>query len=282
MLPNFVIIGAMKAGTTSLYHYLRGHPQVFMTEVKELHYFVEAKNLSRGLAWYERQFAGAGSAVAIGEASPDYTKYPIHEGVPKRIAEVLPDVRLIYLLRDPVERIRSHYLHDVARGRETRPIGDAVPGNPHYLAPSRYALQIEQYLEHFPLERMLLVRSEGLRHDRAAALAQVFRFLGVDPDWNPPDDEREYNTTESKKPPGALMRMGRRLPGASQLRRFAPRAITTVERLAGGSRTPLDVRSAELTADLRAELVAELRPDLQRLRDYAPPGFDLWGLVPEN
>src|SRR3954463_10515060 len=80
MLPNFVIIGAMKGGTTSLYHYLRMHPQVFMTEVKALHYFVADKNLARGPAWSERQFAGADSALAVGEASPDYTKFPIHDG----------------------------------------------------------------------------------------------------------------------------------------------------------------------------------------------------------
>src|SRR3954447_530769 len=102
MLPNFVIIGTMKGGTTSLYHYLRHHPQVFMTETKELHYFVADKNLSRGLDWYERNFAGAGDAVAVGEASPDYTKYPIHADVPKRMADVMPWARLVYVIRNPV------------------------------------------------------------------------------------------------------------------------------------------------------------------------------------
>lgn len=281
MLPNFVIIGAMKGGTTSLYHYLRGHPEIFMTETKELHYFVADKNLGRGLDWYERQFAGAEGRPAVGEASPDYAKYPIHDGVPRRMAEVLPDVRLIYLLRDPVERIRSHYLHDLARGRERRPIGEAVPANPHYLAPSRYALQIEQYLAHFARERLLLLRSEDLRADRTASLQQVYRFLGVDDAWTPPDGAGLYNTAEGKRSPGALLRAGRRLPGASALRRLAPGAVTAVERVAGGSRKPLDLGSAELTDELRAELAAELRPDLERLGGLVPDGFHLWGLLPQ-
>ena len=74
MLPNFLVIGAAKAGTTSLYHYLRGHPQVFMSERKELNFFVENDGWVKGTSWYERQFEGAGDAVAVGEATPNNTK----------------------------------------------------------------------------------------------------------------------------------------------------------------------------------------------------------------
>ena len=83
MLPNFLIIGTMKGGTTSLYHYLGQHPEVFMTATKELHYFVAEKNLTRGASWYESNFRDAGAARAVGEASPDYTKYPLYRGVPR-------------------------------------------------------------------------------------------------------------------------------------------------------------------------------------------------------
>ena len=279
MLPNFVIIGTMKGGTTSLYHYLRAHPQVFMTETKELHYFVAEKNLSRGLGWYERNFAAAGDALAVGEASPDYTKFPIHPGVPKRMAETVPDARLLYVIRNPVERIRSHYLHDVARGRERRPIAEAVPGNMHYLAPSRYALQIEQYLEHFPREQLLVLLSEDLRNDRAATLRRVYRFLGVDPEWETPDQELEYNATGAKATPGPLMRAARRIPGASRLRRLAPGQVTAAERLLGRSRQRVDVDAGRVTPELRQTLIADLAPDLERLRGHMPEEFDAWSLV---
>jgi hypothetical protein len=279
VLPTFVIIGTMKGGTTSLYHYLRAHPQVFMTETKELHYFVAEKNLSRGLGWYERNFASAGDALAVGEASPDYTKYPIHPGVPKRMAETVPDARLLYVIRNPVERIRSHYLHDVARGRERRPIAEAVPGSMHYLAPSRYALQIEQYLEHFPREQLLVLLSEDLRNDRAATLRRVYRFLGVDPDWEAPDQDLEYNATGAKATPGPLMRAARRIPGASRLRRLAPGQVTAAERLLGRSRQRVDVDAGRVTPELRQTLIADLAPDLERLRAYMPAEFDAWSLV---
>jgi Sulfotransferase domain len=278
LLPNFVIVGTMKGGTTSLYHYLRQHPEVFMPEAKELHFFVAEKNLSRGLDWYERNFAGAEGAVAVGEASPDYTRYPEHDGVPKRMAEVLPDTRLIYVLRDPVERIRSHYLHDLARGRERRPIEEAVPGNPHYVDPSRYALQIEQYLEHFSSEQLLLLRSEDLRADRAATLRRVHEFLGVDPGWTAPEQEQEFNASSAKAAPNPLMRAARRVPGASTLRRLAPKPVIAAERLLGRSRTPLDADAAALTDELRERLVAELAEDQARLRGYLPAGFRAWPL----
>src|SRR3972149_2256199 len=149
LLPNFLVIGAPKAGTTSLYHYLRLHPQVFMPATKELSFFVEQNNWPRGRAWYEEQFSGAVDAAAIGEASPRYTMYPQYAGVPARIADLLPDIRLIYLVRHPIERMRSHYLDHVIYGAEKAPIEKALLDNPLYLNASRYDLQIEQYMPHY-------------------------------------------------------------------------------------------------------------------------------------
>ena len=82
MLPNFLVIGAAKAGTTSLYHYLRAHPQIYMSERKELNFFIEKDGWEKGQEWYEKQFERAGDAVAIGEASPNHSKYPLFPGVP--------------------------------------------------------------------------------------------------------------------------------------------------------------------------------------------------------
>ena len=134
-LPTFLIIGTMKGGTTSLHRYLRQHPEVFMPERKELNFFLdeyagppidppEERNWSRGITWYERQFAGAERERAVGEASANYSRYPTYPGVAERIAEVVPQMKLIYLMRNPIDRVLSHYLHDFANGREQRPLHD--------------------------------------------------------------------------------------------------------------------------------------------------------------
>jgi hypothetical protein len=117
MLPNFVVIGAMKAGTTSLYRYLRAHPQAFMPEAKGLN-IVADRHWGRGLGRYEAQFAGAGGPVAVGEAWPIHAMYPAFAGVADSIAEVLPQVRL-GLRRPPPDR--AHALPLPSPGRaETR------------------------------------------------------------------------------------------------------------------------------------------------------------------
>lgn len=94
-LPNFLVIGAMKAGTTSMHRYLDAHPDVFMATQKELNFFIEELNWSKGLGWYEERFAEAGDATARGEASPGYAGYPVRRGVPERIAATLPDARFV-------------------------------------------------------------------------------------------------------------------------------------------------------------------------------------------
>src|ERR1700734_4057888 len=147
MLPTFLVVGAQKSGTSSLWQYLRCHPQVFMTFRAEPAYF-SGHNLWRGLDWYEDQFRGSEGYPPRGESTPAYTMYPTFTDVPQRVAALVPDVKLIYLVRHPVKRMHSHYRHRYASGIERAPIDRALREEPHYLNTSRYAFQIEQYMEH--------------------------------------------------------------------------------------------------------------------------------------
>ncbi len=276
-LPTFLVIGALKAGTTSLYQYLRSHPRVFMPELKEPAFFRAdgAGTWHRGVSWYGTLFAGAGGAVAVGEASPGYTMHPYSPGVPERIRAVVPQARLVYLVRHPIERMVSQYQMRVVNGRERLPMAEALLSNPAYVDVSNYAMQIEQYLEHFPRERLLVVRSEDLRDDRAATMRRVFGFLGVDPAWKVPDLERSFNTAEARRVRRGVGRALRRLPGYQRVGASAPAALRRVSyRL-----TTRRVDEPEPLQDgVVGELEDRLREPVRRLCDYLGPDFDGWGI----
>jgi Sulfotransferase domain len=276
MLPNFLIIGAAKAGTTSLYRYLREHPQVHMSETKELKFFTSRTRWRLGLRWYGKQFEGAGSALAVGEASPSYTRYPLYRGVPGRIARVMPEGRLIYLVRNPIDRMRSQYIHRVLQGREHRQLDEAVFADPSYLDVSRYALQIEQYLSYFVAEQLLILTTEDLRTARAATLRRVYTFLGVDPGWESPALEHEFNRTSQLH---AQRQVAKPLLLGLRLGVWAGVAPRTVHRL---SHRPTDVRlnpnQVAFSEPVRQRLQAALRDDVTQLRKYLGPEFDGWGI----
>jgi len=198
MDPTFMIIGAQKAGTTSLHQYLGEHPDVGMPTTKEVHYFdFEAQ---RPLDWYRAHFPLRGSCSHTGEATPLYL---FHPAVPARVRAALPDVRLIVLLRDPVERAYSHHNYEVALGFEELSFDEAVAREPerlageeqriladpgyrsyafqHYSYVSRglYSGQLERWFEHFPREQFLVLAAERLFTDPAGTLHEVQRWLGL-------------------------------------------------------------------------------------------------------
>lgn len=290
-LPTFIVVGAMKAGTTSLYHYLRHHGEIYMPKVKELDFFVEEMNWSRGVGWYEQQFAGVGSAaVARGEASTVYTKFPRYRGVPQRMAALLPDVRLVYVVRDPIERIRSHYRHRVAMGAETDAPEVAVFENPIYLDYSRYGLQIGQYLEHFAADQLLVITSEGLRSQRATTMRAVYEFLGVAPDFVAPGIDTEFYQTDQRRsyPPivwSARRFVKRQFPQAKRAKEIVdsfgrrrpqaePDPQPTGRREGDALRPDPDPFSL-----IRARLAECLADDVELLRRHTGPTLDGWGMV---
>lgn len=280
-LPTFLVIGAMKAGTTSLYHYLRDHPQVFMPEIKEVNFFNPRRNWHRGLTWYEEQFRSAPpGTVAVGEASTSYTKYPWIAGVPERIASALGDVRLIYVVRHPIERMRSQYLHHVATGQEWRPIGDAFRDEPMYRNISRYAFQLGRYEPFVAPQRILVIDARDLREDRVATLRRTYAFLEVDPSHVPGSIDREYLTSAGRQMKPRPLRAIRRIPKIRTVASYVPEPVKALKhRVTRGLRTEeLSVERGDLPPGLEAELRASFRDDVARMRRWLGRDFDGWGI----
>src|SRR6056297_2788047 len=114
----------MKGGTTSLYRYLGEHREVGISSEKEINFFRTEEEFQKGQEWYKKLFAN--DKKIVGEASPDYTKRHLYPGVAERINSLLPNVKLIYILRDPLERIISHYVHNYAQGRESKDLNEIL------------------------------------------------------------------------------------------------------------------------------------------------------------
>ena len=282
-LPNFLVIGAMKAGTTSLYEYLRHHPQVFMPETKEVNFFNPLRNWRRGVEWYEQHFSAAGpEAVAVGEASTSYTKFPWIDGVPERIASVLGSgVRLIYVVRDPVDRMRSQYLHHTITGQERRPIERALVEDEMYLNVSRYAMQLDRYRPYVGDDRVLIVDSRDLRHRRPDALRRIFGFLEIDPEWVAPTMHQEFLRSDDRRMKAPALRRIRRIPHIRTIATYVPEPLKRVKQgwSRGLSTQALDVEAATVSVELREELASSLRDDVAALRAVMPAGFDGWGIA---
>lgn len=201
--PNFFIVGAASSGTTSLYTYLKQHPEVFLPALKEPHYFAQLRPSyeQRYLFTYvtaEKDylalFSKAAAYKAIGEASPSYLWCP---EAPARIYRAVPGAKIIILLRDPVERAYSHYLMNLREGLQRRPFFEALQedwNRPQkgwgvsqlYVELGLYAEQVRRYLATFGPEQVRIVLFDELRRgaeNRNAALAGVLRFIGVDPGY---------------------------------------------------------------------------------------------------
>ena len=275
-LPNLVVIGGLKCGTTSLHHYLNLHPEIGMSRPKELNFFVAELNWPLGREWYASHFRQA-DAVR-GESSPHYTSRPRFQGVAERLAETLPEARLIYMVRDPIDRMLSHYLHNVGGGYEDRQLPEALADpDTAYVDRGRYFFQLEPYLEHFDAKRIELVSREELKRDRAATMRRVFGFLGVDEGFSSTQFEREWETGSGKSSGGfRIMDRAVRLPGLRALDRNFDRLPESlrwlVERIvhdpdSGAAAKP------ELPAELRAGLETLLRDDVGRLEQVAGRSF---------
>jgi hypothetical protein len=283
-LPNLLIIGAAKCGTTSLHFYLDQHPDVFMARPeegsgphKEMRLFWRDDWQER-LGWYERQFDPG--AKVRGEATPSYTHYPYLPDVPRRIHSVIPEARLIYLVRDPIDRIVAHWAQtreDGERASLEQALADYERPDHRLVCASRYATQVERYLEYFPRDRLLVLDMDELRADRLATIQAAFRFIGVDDRYRSAAFEGQLNARGDKR---ALTGAGAGLWD----RVLVPAGQVVPEGIRGRAAPPLrrvlsrQVETPPLPEQIETGLREMLRPEVERLRSLTGKEFASWSM----
>lgn len=184
--PDFVTIGAMKCATSTLHEQLGRQPNIFMSEPKEPNFFSNDEEYAKGIGWYEGLFAEAPAGALLGESSTHYTKLPTYPETIDRLARHAPEAKFIYIIRHPVERLVSQYIHEWTQRLTSKPINEAVLELPILTDYSRYAYQLRPWLERFGQERILLVYFESLSARPQCELERVCRFIGYEgaPQWD--------------------------------------------------------------------------------------------------
>ncbi len=289
-LPNFIIIGAAKAGTTALYWYFAEHPDVFMSPVKETFYFAYGLDPAGNLLYgdpdvhrfpvktrqeYEALFGGAGAARAIGEASPIYLECPQAAG---RIRAMIPEARLIAVLRHPVERAYSDYLMYLRRrGRHFDPERELTAAAPwarpdsRWMTVSRYHEQLSRYYDIFPRTQLHVLLFGDLKRQPLESVQGMYRFVGVDAGFVP-DFDTPHNVGGTPASP-MLEKMFTSRAIRTALEPLMPnRAANWFRRL----RTRTMRKAPPLPPSLKAEMTRPLRDDILRTSDLIGRDLSHW------
>ena len=293
--PNFIIVGAAKCGTTSLYHYLKQHPEVYMSPLKETRYFLfygerpEAKGRPGAalkvresvytLEAYHALFQGATTECALGEASPAYLP---REFVAKRIHEYDANMKIVVTIRQPVDRAYSHYLWRRTSGIERHPTLEGALAweanlsashwnDPGYLDTGYYARHLQAYYDLFSKEQIKVVLFDNFVRDPVSSCQEIFGFLGVDETFEP-DVKKKYFASGTLPNP-VLQRMWEKSLGLRDLvrpllsRRFRRMAFEVVQKRTVKERLPPEERAA---------LTELYRTDIEKLEDMLGRDLSHW------
>jgi hypothetical protein len=278
-LPNLIIIGGLKCGTTSIHHYLGLHPQIQMSKPKELNFFVEELNWDLGLDWYGGRFD---ERFAVrGESSPHYTSLPQFGGVAARIHRHVPEAKLIYMVRDPIDRILSHWRHATGAGYEARSMEEVLSRDDQtYVTRSRYWMQLQPYLELFPRDRIEVITQEELQGDREGTMRKAFDYAGVDASFTSEQFDREWEKSTAKESDQyQLMERLIKLPGFRSLDRnfdrLPERLRWMVEKVVHDPNAP-PAPKPELPDSIRERLASHFAEDVAALQEFAGREFTAW------
>ena len=272
--PDFLIIGAMKCATSTVTRYLEEHPATFVPPRTEPRFFSDDEAWGRGPAAYEALFDGQAGRL-VGEGSNDYTFGAMYPDAPARMAGYVPDAKLIYVVRHPLDRIRSAWVQNRADS------GDAVPATldaavrempERYVDPSLYHRQVARYREHFAREQLFVGFTEDLRRDPVAFFASLCGFLGIEP--SAASEARHENPSLGKAVPNARYSAVRRLPGYALAKGLLPAGLRRRAR----DRYFSDQVSTlpGFSPETRESLLAVVRPDAEALLAEQGKPRDFW------
>ena len=264
----------MKSGTSTLSYLLEQHPQIFISDPREINYFCGYDDeWSRGIEWYEKYFEGSQGKKSIGEASTAYSKYPSLPNCASRIYEVLPEAQIIYIMRNPIERTWSHYWHSVTRDGERRTPNEVITENSHHIAISRYYMQISEYLRYFDRNSVLLLLLDDLNNNPQSFLREVFRFLKVDEDFIPSNPSVVKNPFRETQVDGSLLESIRNV----QIVRNALSIIPNNVKEVFGRPFKKKVKNpTEIPHEIRDIIQNELREDIMKIEELMDMDLSFW------
>lgn len=266
-LPDFALIGAAKCGTTALAQMLAQHPRIFVTDPKEPGFFAGVPPYDE--AGYRALFAPAGDRLK-GDCSTHYARRQTFPGTAARLHAACPDLKVLLAIREPLQRVRSHFEYRLRQGRAEGSLEQVLAGNDELVRLSLYAWQLEPWLERYGPERIHVLRMEDLRAHPERVLRAAFSFLEVDA------DQRIVPQAANTRP-AAGSRRPVRVP---RVVRALGRLVTPELRRRLKARLPRrTVATGELTLAPATEraLRARFRSDLEKLRDFVGPELDLYG-----
>ncbi|MFQ6550879.1 sulfotransferase family protein [Aestuariibius insulae] len=264
--PSFVGIGVQKCATSWLHEVLHTHPEIYMSDPKEIEFF--SAFYDRGYEWYGRHFSDSAGAKARGETSPSYFYHP---AVPQRIRAYREDMKIIVIFRDPVARAFSNHLHEVRAGHFTasEAFEDGLANNPCYLEQSRYATHYRRWVEVFPEAQLLPLIFEEIIAEPETAVRQVYEFLGVDPAAEYDRSRKSSNESVAYRNAGL---QGVLQAGGHALRRAglgskleAVKEIGPVKRLMELNKRDLRAEVPKPSEALKAQLAEELAGEMREL-----------------
>lgn len=261
-LPDFVIIGAMKCATTSLHEQLALRSGLFMSTPKEPQFFSDDPQFERCIEWYASLFDGARDDQLCGESSTHYTMLPTYPRTVERMRRYLPEVKLIYVMRHPVDRIVSQYMHEWLRNEVRGPIDKVVRRHERFVQYSRYAMQIEPYRRAYGRQSVLPVFFERLIAFPNEELARTCRFIGdptpTIPRWDHELAPRHVSLELFRKSTVRVFLLS--LPGVQRVKNLLPQGLLNRLKRIWQLRERLRIPNG-----LRMELEAQLDEDLSRL-----------------
>lgn len=275
-LPDFIIVGAMKCGTSTLAAQLGAQPGLFMTTPKEPNFFSDDDVYAKGPDWYEELFAEASPDDIKGEASTHYTKQPTHPEALARMRQMLDQPKIIYLIRDPVARAVSHYIHEWTMGMMPRDVERAFAEHRELVSYGCYADQIAPYIDVFGADNVLVLSLETMKKSPQQVLEQVCAFLGYtgEPRWS--EDRAQVNASADRIRRFPLHWLVFGNPVAAALRRaLVPQSLR--DRLKKGRQMQ---HRPDLAPETRTRLEAEFTNDYNRLRTLFPDRDDLRASYP--
>ncbi|MEL6605382.1 MAG: sulfotransferase [Cyanobacteria bacterium J06614_10] len=267
--PHFIIMGAMKCATTTLHEQLNAQPGVFMSEPKEPNFFSDDDQYQRGFDWYEGLFAAAAPGDICGESSTHYTKLPTYPRAVERLRQYQPDVKLIYVMRHPVDRLISQYIHEWSQKTVSGSLSQALKRRPELYQYSLYSMQLLPYLETFGPDNVLPVFFDRLKQHPQAELTRIGKFIGCPQPAQWQESTGHRHVTKERLRDSAWRDALVNAPVLSSIRQhLVPQSVRDwVKSLWQMQQRP------ELSADETAWLQEKLDPDLQTLGRWL--GLDL-------